>query len=60
MQIKPPQPIGDSDFVLIFHLSEAQYNATLLFQMLIRSKLATKRVLRDYRLSEDAFNFVRD
>eukprot|EP01036_Dinobryon_divergens_P026814 gene26814-35504_t len=37
---------------------EAQYNATLLFQMLLRSKLATKRVLRDYRLSEDAFKWV--
>ena len=40
--------------------TEAQYNATLLFQMLLRSKLATKRVLRDYRLSEDAFKWVRE
>lgn len=37
---------------------EAQQNATLLFQMLVRSKLATKRVLRDYRLSKEAFDFV--
>jgi DNA-directed RNA polymerase II subunit RPB1 len=37
---------------------EAQYNATLLFQIMVRSKLATKRVLRDFRLSLDAFNWV--
>jgi DNA-directed RNA polymerase II subunit RPB1 len=37
---------------------EAQANATLLFQILLRSKLATKRVLRDYRLSKEAFDFV--
>mmetsp|Transcript_30246 Transcript_30246/g.32965 ORF Transcript_30246/g.32965 Transcript_30246/m.32965 type:complete len:1790 (+) Transcript_30246:247-5616(+) len=37
---------------------EAQQNATLLFQILLRSKLATKRVLRDYRLSKEAFDFV--
>jgi len=37
---------------------EAQFNATLLFQMLLRSKLATKRILRDHRLSEEAFHWV--
>lgn len=37
---------------------EAQINATLLFQILIRSKLSTKRILRVCRLSEEAFNFV--
>jgi DNA-directed RNA polymerase II subunit RPB1 len=37
---------------------EAQYNATLLFQIFVRSKLATKRVLRDYRLSREALEFV--
>lgn len=37
---------------------EAQNNATLLFQMLLRSKLAAKRVLREYRLSEKAFTFL--
>lgn len=40
------------------YFAEAQYNATLLFQMLLRSKLATKRVLREYRLSEEAFKWV--
>ena len=34
---------------------EAQENATTLFQILIRSKLASKRVLRDYRLNKKAF-----
>lgn len=37
---------------------EAQVNATLLFQILVRSKLSTKRILRQYRLNEEAFNFV--
>lgn len=37
---------------------EAQSNATLLFQILIRSKLATKRVLRDYRLTKEALEWV--
>jgi DNA-directed RNA polymerase II subunit RPB1 len=37
---------------------EAQQNATLLFQMLIRSKLATKRVLRDYRLTKEALQWL--
>jgi DNA-directed RNA polymerase II subunit RPB1 len=37
---------------------EAQNNATLLFQIMFRSKLATKRVLRDYRLNKEAFDFV--
>jgi DNA-directed RNA polymerase II subunit RPB1 len=37
---------------------EAQYNATLLFQILIRSKLATKRVLREHRLSEAALEWL--
>jgi DNA-directed RNA polymerase II subunit RPB1 len=37
---------------------EAQENATLLFQIFLRSKLATKRVLRDYRLNKDAFDWI--
>jgi len=37
---------------------EAQINATLQFQILIRSKLATKRVLREYRLHKDALEYV--
>jgi len=37
---------------------EAQYNATLLFKIFLRSKFATKRVLRDYRLSKEALEFV--
>jgi DNA-directed RNA polymerase II subunit RPB1 len=34
---------------------EAQKNATQLFQIFVRSKLATKRVLREYRLNKEAF-----
>jgi DNA-directed RNA polymerase II subunit RPB1 len=37
---------------------EAQHNATLLFQIFLRSKLATKRVLREYRLSKEALEWV--
>lgn len=37
---------------------EAQYNATMLFQIFVRMKLATKRVLRDYRLTQEAFEWV--
>jgi len=33
---------------------EAQYNATMLFKIFVRSTLACKRVLKEYRLSEDA------
>lgn len=38
--------------------NEAQINATLLFQILVRSKLATKRVLRQCRLTKEALEFV--
>ena len=38
---------------------EAQNNATLLFQMLLRSKLASKRVLKEYRLNEGALKWLR-
>jgi len=38
---------------------EAQYNATILWQALVRSKLATKRVLKDLRLNEMALNFLK-
>eukprot|EP01035_Chromulina_nebulosa_P019444 gene19444-25324_t len=37
---------------------EAQYNATLLFRSLLRSKLSSKRVLREFRLNESAFRYV--
>jgi DNA-directed RNA polymerase II subunit RPB1 len=37
---------------------EAQHNATLLFQILLRSKLATKRVLREHRLNEEALKWL--
>ena len=37
---------------------EAQYNATLLFQIFIRSKLSTKRVLRDYRLTKESLEWI--
>ncbi|KAI9188659.1 DNA-directed RNA polymerase II core subunit rpo21 [Blastocladiella emersonii ATCC 22665] len=37
---------------------EAQRNATLLMQALVRSTLATKRVLEEYRLDSRAFDYV--
>ena len=37
---------------------EAQHNATLLFQILLRSKLSSKRVLREHRLSEEALKWL--
>ncbi|RHY96943.1 hypothetical protein DYB37_002077 [Aphanomyces astaci] len=41
------------------HLSiEAQENATLLFQILLRSTLAVKRVLLEYRLNDSAFEWL--
>ncbi|GAB2282886.1 DNA-directed RNA polymerase II subunit rpb1 [Dionaea muscipula] len=41
------------------HLSEeAQRNATLFFNILLRSTLACKRVLQEYRLSREAFEWV--
>jgi DNA-directed RNA polymerase II subunit RPB1 len=37
---------------------EAQHNATLLFSMLLRSHLAAKRVLNEYRMSREAFEWL--
>ncbi|KAJ6682287.1 DNA-DIRECTED RNA polymerase [Salix koriyanagi] len=37
---------------------EAQKNATLFFGILLRSTLASKRVLQEYRLSREAFDWV--
>ncbi|CAN1226388.1 DNA-directed RNA polymerase II subunit RPB1 [Linum perenne] len=37
---------------------EAQKNATLFFSILLRSTLASKRVLQEYRLSREAFDWV--
>lgn len=37
---------------------EAQLNATLLFMCLLRSTLASKRVLSEYRLNQEAFDSV--
>jgi DNA-directed RNA polymerase II subunit RPB1 len=37
---------------------EAQDNATMLFTILIRSMLASKRVLKEHRLSSNAFKFI--
>ncbi|CDK25021.1 unnamed protein product [Kuraishia capsulata CBS 1993] len=39
-------------------MQEAQRNATLLFQCLLRSRLATRRVLEEFRLTKDAFDWV--
>ena len=35
-----------------------QHNATLLFNMLVRSHLATRRVLEEYHLTQEAFDWV--
>ncbi|KAL7422808.1 DNA-directed RNA polymerase II core subunit rpo21 [Cryptotrichosporon argae] len=37
---------------------EAQRNATILFSMLLRSHLATRRVLEEYHLNRQAFDWV--
>mmetsp|Transcript_30765 Transcript_30765/g.55730 ORF Transcript_30765/g.55730 Transcript_30765/m.55730 type:complete len:1711 (+) Transcript_30765:43-5175(+) len=37
---------------------EAQNNATALYRILVRGMLASKRVLKDYRLSDAALNWV--
>lgn len=37
---------------------EAQKNATLLFNILLRSTFSSKRVLNEYRLSREAFDWV--
>lgn len=37
---------------------EAQRNATVLFNVLLRSKLASKKVLKEHRLSAGAFHWV--
>ncbi|KAL8028374.1 hypothetical protein ABFX02_14G155100 [Erythranthe guttata] len=38
--------------------TEAQKNATLFFNILLRSALASKRVLKEYRLTREAFEWV--
>ena len=37
---------------------EAQENSTHMFQILLRSKLASKRILKQYRLNEHAFDWL--
>merc|ERR1711968_234135 len=37
---------------------EAQANSTLMFRIMLRSKLAVLRVLKEYRLTEQAFDWV--
>ncbi|KAJ2376498.1 DNA-directed RNA polymerase II core subunit rpo21, partial [Coemansia sp. RSA 2607] len=37
---------------------EAQHNATLLFQIHLRSRLATKKVIEEYRLNQEAFDWL--
>ena len=37
---------------------EAQYNGTLLFRIFCRSKLSCKRILKEHRLSVEAFNWL--
>ena len=45
--------VGEDDLSL-----EAKRNATLLFHAFLRATLASKRVLAEYRLSEDAFDYL--
>ena len=41
------------------HLSlKAQENATQIFNYLLRCKLASKRVLKEYRLTKQAFDYI--
>uniref|UniRef100_A0A0E0DM49 DNA-directed RNA polymerase subunit n=1 Tax=Oryza meridionalis TaxID=40149 RepID=A0A0E0DM49_9ORYZ len=44
---------GDDDISI-----EAQKNATLFFNILLRSTFASKRVLKEYRLTKEAFEWV--
>lgn len=37
---------------------EAQYNATLLFSILIRSTLSSRRIIEEYHLSQQGFNWL--
>lgn len=37
---------------------EAQHNATLLFKIFVRMKLSSKRVLKEYRFSKEAFHWI--
>ena len=37
---------------------EAQKNATLLFNILLRSTFASKRILKEYRLTRESFEWV--
>ena len=37
---------------------DAQHNATMLFAVLVRSTLASKRVCKEYRLNKVAFDFI--
>ncbi|ANZ74287.1 BA75_00604T0 [Komagataella pastoris] len=39
-------------------IKEAQQNATSLFQCLVRARLATRRILEEFRLNRDAFEWV--
>uniref|UniRef100_A0A0E0H9I3 DNA-directed RNA polymerase subunit n=1 Tax=Oryza nivara TaxID=4536 RepID=A0A0E0H9I3_ORYNI len=44
---------GDDDISI-----EAQKNATLFFNILLRSTFASKRVLKEYRLTKEAFEWI--
>lgn len=46
--------VGGEDRISI----QANENATLLFQCLVRSTLCTKKVAEDYRLTTEAFNWL--
>ncbi len=46
--VRGPDPIS----------KEAQSNATLLFSILLRSVLSSKRVIKDYRLNREAFKWL--
>jgi DNA-directed RNA polymerase II subunit RPB1 len=57
--IEAVRKLCDEDLIIVagddILSREAQFNATLLFRSLLRSKLASKRVLKEFRLTESAF-----
>ena len=56
--------LGEKDLILItgddYISQKAQKNATLLFNILLRSTLSSKKVIKDYRLNKRAFDWLVD
>ncbi|GAM20091.1 hypothetical protein SAMD00019534_032660 [Acytostelium subglobosum LB1] len=58
LKIIPHLETNDEDANYNKAWNETHQNATLLFSMLLRSTLASKRVMNDYRLNEKAFSWL--